>query len=157
MDARSLPFKEQFDIVFSNAVLHWIKDHKPVISGIKNSLKPNGRMLLQMGGKGNAESILSVLENIITETKWNQYFSGFAFPYGFYDPQMYESWLNEAYLKPIRIELIPKDMSYKNKDGLAGWIRTTWLPYTDRVPISQRSEFIVQLIEKYIQKYPPDI
>ena len=132
IDARSLPFKEQFDIVFSNAALHWIKDHKPVISGIKNSLKPNGRMLLQMGGKRNAESILSVLENIITETNWNQYFSGFAFPYGFHDPQMYQLWLNEAYLKPIRIELIPKDMSYKNKDGLAGWIRTTWLPYTDR-------------------------
>jgi len=156
VDAQHLPFKEQFDIVFSNAALHWIKDHKPVILGIKNSLKPNGRILLQMGGEGNAESIISLLESIIAEKEWNQYFSGFEFPYGFYDPETYELWLKEADLNPVRVELIPKDMSYKDKDGLAGWIRTTWLPYTDRVPAHQRKEFITQLVEKYTEKFPLD-
>jgi trans-aconitate methyltransferase len=156
VDAKHLPFKEQFDIVFSNAALHWIKDHKPVILGIKNSLKPNGRILLQMGGEGNAESIISLLETIIAEKEWKQYFSGFEFPYGFYDPETYELWLKEAALSPIRVELIPKDMSYKDKDGLAAWIRTTWLPYTDRVPTHQRKEFITQFVEKYIDKFPFD-
>ncbi len=156
VDAKHLPFKEQFDIVFSNAALHWIKNHKPVISGIKNSLKPNGRMLLQMGGKGNAESVISILETIIAEKKWNRYFSGFEFPYGFHEPEKYELWLKEADLNPIRVELIPKDMSYKDKNGLAGWIRTTWLPYTDRVPAHRRKEFITLLVEKYIEKYPLD-
>jgi trans-aconitate methyltransferase len=156
VDARQLLFKEQFDIVFSNAALHWIKDHKSVISGIKNSLKPKGRMLLQMGGKGNAESIISILENMIAGKKWNQYFLNFKFPYGFHDPKMYELWIKQASLTPIRIELIPKIMSYKDKEGLAGWIRTTWLPYTDRIPVNSRNEFTAQLVEKYIEKYPAD-
>ncbi|MCP4666393.1 MAG: methyltransferase domain-containing protein, partial [Deltaproteobacteria bacterium] len=134
-DAKYLPFKEQFDIVFSNATLHWIKDHKSVILGIKKSLKPKGRMLLQMGGKGNAGSMIAVLETIIAEKEWRPYFSGFEFPYGFYDPATYALWLKEASLSPIRVELIPKDMSYKDTDRLSGWIRTTWLPYTDRVPL----------------------
>ena len=156
IDAQDLPFKEQFDIVFSNAALHWIKDHKPAILGIKNSLKPNGRILLQMGGKGNAESVISLLESMIASKKWNQYFSGFEFPYGFYDPKTYERWVKEAGLMPTRIELIPKDMSHKDKDAFAGWIRTTWLPYTDRIPADLRQEFITQLVGKYIEKFPVD-
>ena len=47
-------------------------------------------------------------------------------------------------------------MSYDKRDGLTGWVRTTWLPYLERVPEQRREEFITQLIDKYIEKYPPD-
>jgi trans-aconitate methyltransferase len=155
-DARKLPFKEQFDIVFSNAALHWIIDHQPVLSGIHNSLKSKGRVLLQMGGKGNAESVISVLESIIAHKEWISYFSDFEFPYGFHDPETYAQWLGKASLNPLRIELIPKDMSFENKDGLSGWIRTTWLPYTNRVPGDLKTELIGQLVDAYVEKYPAD-
>jgi trans-aconitate 2-methyltransferase len=155
-DARELVFQKQFNIVFSNAALHWIKDHRPVIAGIQESLKPGGRILLQMGGKGNAEAILSVLEEMMSETEWRQYFYDFAFSYGFYGPEEYTVWISEAGLNPVRVELMPKDMSYDQRDGLAGWVRTTWLPYTERVPEQRREEFITRLIDKYIEKHPPD-
>jgi len=156
LDARHLPFQEKFDVVFSNAALHWIKDHRPVIAGIQKSLKPGGRILLQMGGKGNAEAILSVLEEMMSENEWRQYFYDFAFSYGFYDLEEYMVWTSEAGLNPVRVELIPKDMSYDKRDGLTGWVRTTWLPYTERVPEERREEFITRLIDKYIEKYPLD-
>lgn len=155
-DARYLPFQERFDVVFSNAALHWIKDHRPVIAGIQKNLKPGGRILLQMGGKGNAEAILSVLEEMMSENEWSRYFSDFAFSYGFYDPEEYTVWISEAELHPVRVELIPKVMSYDRRDGLTGWVRTTWLPYTDRVPEQRREEFITRLIDKYIEKHPLD-
>lgn len=155
-DARELPFNGKFDIVFSNAALHWIKDHKPVIKGVKNSLKANGRLLLQMGGKGNAESMISIVEIIISEKEWNHYFSGLEFPYRFHDADEYKALLEEADLLPLRLELIPKRMSYQNRDGLAGWIRTTWLPYTSRVPDDKREKFISLLVARYIEKYPLD-
>jgi trans-aconitate 2-methyltransferase len=155
-DARLLAFQEQFDVVFSNAALHWIKDHKPVIAGIQKGLKAGGRILLQMGGKGNAASILSILEEMMSEKEWSRCFSGFTFSYGFYEPEEYTAWISDAVLNPVRIELIPKIMSYDTRDGLSGWIRTTWLPYLDRVPGKRREEFIARLIDKYIDKYPPD-
>jgi len=156
IDARNLQFKEEFDIVFSNAALHWIKDHSSVISEIKNSLKSQGRLLLQMGGKGNAESLISILGNMMAKKEWNKYFHGFEFPYGFYESETYILWLKEAGLNPIRVELIQKKMSYKNKEDLAGWIRTTWHPYTNCVPIHKRTEFINKLIKEYLEKYPLD-
>lgn len=155
-DAMNLSFKEEFDVVFSNAALHWVKDHAPVLSGINKSLKPKGRIILQMGGKGNAESILSVLDDVMSENEWSRYFIHFEFPYGFYDVEEYKGWLENAGLEPVRLELIPKVMSYDDKDGLAGWIRTTLLPYTIRVPSDQMEEFINQIYERYVEKFPLD-
>jgi trans-aconitate 2-methyltransferase len=156
IDAKHLPFSEEFDVIFSNAALHWIKDHRPVIAGIWKSLKPGGRALLQMGGKGNAESILFVLEEMMSENEWGQYFSDFAFSYGFYGPEEYTTWISETGLHPVRIELIPKVMSYDHREGLAGWVRTTWLPYIERIPDNRKEEFITELVDRYVVKYPPD-
>ncbi len=38
-DAQHLNFKEQFDVIFSNAALHWVLDHTPVLIGIYQALK----------------------------------------------------------------------------------------------------------------------
>jgi trans-aconitate methyltransferase len=155
-DASDLPFRGQFDVVFSNATLHWITDHRPVISGIRRSLKPGGRILLQMGGKGNAAAVLSIVEEMMEEDEWRRYFSDFQFSYGFYGPQEYTNWISEAALSPIRIELIPKVMTYDQRDGLAGWVRTTWLPYIERVPDEKKEEFITALVDRYIMRNQPD-
>ena len=96
MDARKLSFCAEFDVVFSNAALHWVIDHNPVLSGIYEALKPGGRLLMQMGGRGNAAVLVSVLEQVISEEKWRPYFNGFSFPYGFYGPDEYRPWLRAA-------------------------------------------------------------
>lgn len=155
-DANNLLFEEQFDMIFSNATLHWIKDHRPVMRGIQNSLKPGGNLFLQMGGRGNAETIISVLDAIRIEKKWKHYFANFTFPYGFYEPERYTQLLKEANLVPVRVELLPKTMSYQNRDGLAGWIRTTWLSYIDRIPVHRKDEFISQIVDTYIKEFPPN-
>lgn len=156
MDARALTFQNQFDRVFSNAALHWVINHRPVLEGVQRSLKGGGRLLLQMGGKGNAQDVLAILDELLIETRWREFFEDFTFPYGFYTPEEYESWLREAGLKPERIELIPKDMRLPGKEGLAGWIRTTWLPYTERLPVTLRDEFIKEIVDRYVEGLPLD-
>ena len=46
-DARSFSFAEPFDAVFSNAVLHWIREPEAVIACVRRALKPGGRFYLQ--------------------------------------------------------------------------------------------------------------
>lgn len=156
MDARDLTFREQFDVAFSNASLHWIIDHQAVLAGVNESLDRNGRLLFQMAGKGNAQDIIAVLEELISEEDCKPYFKNFTFPYGFYGPEEYTKWLRECGFKPERIELIPKDMKLMGKEGLVGWIRTTWLPFTERVPQSLRDTFISEIADRYAAAYPFD-
>ena len=156
MDARELTFREQFDVAFSNASLHWIIDHQTVLAGVNKSLDNHGQLLFQMAGKGNAQDVIAVLEELISEDDCKPYFRNFTFPYGFYGPEQYVPWLREAGFKPERVELLPKDMKLHGKDGLAGWIRTTWLPFTERVPPSLRDAFINEIVERYIAAFPLD-
>ena len=156
MDASDLSFEGCFDVVFSNAVLHWVKNHQPVIESLYKSLKVGGKILLRMGGKGDAEGILSVMDELKASNKWAQYFTEFEFPFTFQGDDDYQVLLKEAGFSITRVELIPKDMTHDGKSGLDGWIRTTWLPYTERIPKEKREVFIEEVSSKYLDKVPLD-
>jgi len=153
MDAGNLQFNDSFDLIFSNAVLHWVKDQKPVIKGMFKSLKQGGRILLQMGGKGNAAEIVNVLSELQTEKEWYSYFNEFNFPFYFPGTIEYKALLLDYGFMLNRIELIPKKMNHVGIEALKGWIRTTWLPYTERVPDEERESFIDIVAKKYIERY----
>ena len=155
-EARSLPFRDEFTVVFSNATLHWVLDHAPVLQGIHRSLKCGGKALLQMGGRGNAAQVIAVAESVIASREWRGYFEEFSFPYGFYGPDEYREWLREAGLQARRVELIPKDAVHQGREGFEGWFRTTWLPYTQRVPEEKREAFVAQLVDQYLERRPVD-
>ena len=155
-DARDLVSEKEFDLIFSNAALHWVQDHRPVLGGIRRALKSNGQIFLQMAGQGNAASVIAVLDELIRAEEWQQYFVDFTFPYGFHDAEQYMAWLKEVGLHPVRVELIPKEMSYAGRAGLEAWVRTTWLPYTERIPVERREGFIAELVDRYLADYPVD-
>ncbi len=156
MDARMLTFQSEFERIFSNAALHWIVEQKAVLYGVYNSLKPSGRLLFQMAGKGNAKEILNIIDELVTVEPWKEFLTNMSFPYGFYDPEEYKSFLKEAGLTPERVELFPKDMKLNGSEGLAGWIRTTWLPFTDKLPAGLRPKFVELVVNRYLGKHPPD-
>ncbi|GAB5399219.1 MAG: class I SAM-dependent methyltransferase [Aureisphaera sp.] len=62
-DAGNFGFNEKFDSIFSNATLHWVKDYKGAIKCMYDNLKPNGKVVLEFGGKGNVQTIVHELRN----------------------------------------------------------------------------------------------
>jgi trans-aconitate 2-methyltransferase len=150
LDACDLGFNQEFDVVFSNAVLHWVSDHPSVLPGITKSLRHGGKVIAQMGGKGNAAGILGVLDTVIHGEKWAGFFIGFSVPYTFYDDHEYMKLLKSSGLKVKRVDLIPKQMVHSGREGLAAWIRTTWLPYIRRVPENLKTDFIYEIVNTYL-------
>jgi trans-aconitate 2-methyltransferase len=156
MDAAALKFDTEFELIFSNAALHWVKDHRAVLAGMNRALRAGGRVVLSMGGKGNALGPLSAMDSLVKSEKWRPWFEGFVFPYAFYGIEEYATWLAEAGFTPSRLELVPKDMVHESVDGLKGWIRTTWFPYTQRVPQTMQETFIDELVASYLENHPAD-
>jgi trans-aconitate methyltransferase len=156
MDARELGFNGRFDVVFSNAVLHWIDDHIPVITGMHHSLKPGGRILLQMGAHNGVPEFMAALEQVITLPQWCDYFAGFSCPYGFKSVEDYQLWLPAVGFAIKRLELIEKHAVHLDAEAFKGWIRTTWLPYTDRVPQPKRIQLIEAIATQYFASNPAD-
>jgi trans-aconitate methyltransferase len=56
-DAADFQFEQPFDAIFSNATLHWVLKYRQAIGSMFDALKPGGRLVLEMGGAGNIQSI----------------------------------------------------------------------------------------------------
>ena len=45
-------------------------------------------------------------------------------------------------------------MTHQGKEKLAGWIRTTWMPFTKCVPEDKRDDFIAQFVDSFLAQNP---
>jgi trans-aconitate methyltransferase len=155
-DARKVRSAEPFDLIFSNAALHWVDDHQTFLRCAAAALKSGGRLLVSCGGKGNAHDVFRALRPEMRLARWRQFFRKMPMPYFFHAPAEYEKWLPRFGFKTRRIKLAPKDATYPDAEGFATWLRTTWLPYTQRVPENLREEFISAVTARYLAKHPLD-
>jgi trans-aconitate 2-methyltransferase len=156
MNAADFELPKVFDIAFSNATLHWIKDHPSVLRKTHQCLRSGGKLLFQMGGKGNASELMSIVHAVTDQPSWREYFSNFRSPYYFYGTEEYNAWLPACGFRVGQLKLVPKDMQHNGKDGLKGWLRTTWFPYTDCVPGELRESFLDEVVETYTKEHPVD-
>jgi len=63
-DAAHFQLEEPVDAVFSNAALHWVTQAESAAACITNALKPGGRFIAELGGKGNVQTIIAALEEV---------------------------------------------------------------------------------------------
>ena len=156
MDARRITLECRFDVVFSSSVLHWVDDHPAFLRGVAACLRPGGRLVVSCGGRGNAQDVFVALRPEMRLKHWREFFRRIPKPYFFYSPADYEKWLPQFGFKTLGVRLVPKDAVYAGRDKFVAWLRTTWLPYVQRVPEELREEFIAAVADRYLAKHPPD-
>ena len=152
-DAQKLDVACRVDVVFSNAALHWMPDQAAVLVGLARVLEPGGRVFLSMGGRGTAPLVFKALADLSRDARW----SGLVHdpPYYFRGPEEFDPWLRQAGFEPTRVELVPKPMWHADQTALTGWLRTTWMWLTDRLPEERRSEFLDELTSLIAPGCPP--
>lgn len=159
-DARQIelvvPLEARFDLVFSNAALHWVDDHPAFLRGASARLRPGGRLVVSCGGRGNAREVFRAMVPVMRRSRWRPHFRAMPRPYFFYAPEDYAVWLPAAGFCPHRVELAPKDVDYASAADFATWLRVTWLPYVQRVPSGEREEFIAAVTDQYLVHHPPE-
>jgi trans-aconitate methyltransferase len=156
MDARRIRFARRFDIVFSNAALHWVDDHRAFLRAAAGVLRQGGLLTVSCGGKGNAHDVFLALRSELRLMRWRPFFRKMAKPYFFYSPEEYRIWLGRFGFRVQSLRLAEKDMVWQGAEGFAGWLRTTWHPYMDRVPSQLREQFILAVTDRYLDQRPPD-
>src|SRR4029450_12448746 len=72
-DARSLPFKQEFDLVVSFNALHWIPQQAQALQSIHSTLKPDGQAQLRLVPKGERKSLEDVIEETRLSPRWAAY------------------------------------------------------------------------------------
>lgn len=156
MDAREIRLPGTYDVVFSNAALHWVDDHQSFLKGVAAVLHHGGTLVVSCGGRGNAADVFRAVRLVMRTAPWRACFRSLRKPYFFYGAEDYEKWLPESGFKPVTVQLVPKEAVHASEADFAAWFRTTWMPYTQRVPEGHRDEFIAAVIQQYLMTNPPD-
>jgi trans-aconitate methyltransferase len=78
-DAVSFSFPREFDAVFSNAALHWIREPENVIQCVASCLRPEGRFVAEFGGKRNIGRFVTAAKASL-ERRGYSYASPWYFP-----------------------------------------------------------------------------
>jgi trans-aconitate methyltransferase len=140
-DARALPFAGEFDAVFSNAVLHWIREADAVIAGVHRALKPGGRFVGEMGGEGNVAHIASALRDALERRGVSP-----ELPWYFPSAKDYQGKLEAGGFAVETIELFPRPTPLPG--DIAGWLETFAEAPLARLPADARAGFLGELREK---------
>jgi trans-aconitate methyltransferase len=140
-DAREIPFTGEFDAVFSNAALHWIPEAEKVIRGIARALKPTGRFVAEMGGKGN---IRRLVEAIAAACPAAGIDPGAATEMWFY-PSIaeYAGLLERHGLEVRQAALFDRPTRLEDGEkGLEAWLRMFRRVILDRLPAARQEVFL---------------
>ena len=65
LEINQMHFKEGFDLIFSNATLHWIKDHKKLLSNTYNALKVDGIVRFNFAANGNCSHFFKIIREVM--------------------------------------------------------------------------------------------
>lgn len=118
-DALELPFENQFEVVFSNAVLHWLRDHERLLKNIRRALKPGGRLVCEFGARGNVAAIEDAFARACEE-QGLRYESRFNFP----APDAFAQLLKANQFSPdLMVAYHRPTVLHEGEQGLRCWMR----------------------------------
>jgi SAM-dependent methyltransferase len=143
MDARALLFENEFDAVFSNAVLHWIKDDPDApIVGAFRALRAGGRFVGEFGGHANIAAIVVAL--VATLERRGIRDAASRIPWYFPTVEDYEVRLRQAgFLRPS-LQLLPRPTPLPT--GMRGWLDTFADPLAAALPREERDTFFDEVV-----------
>jgi trans-aconitate methyltransferase len=139
INGEELPYNEEFDAVFSNAVLHWIKrtNTDMMLAGVYRSLKPGGRFVAECGGCGCVHKIRTVL----VEALDRRGLDGEArVPWYFPTPGDYATRLERAGFRVDSIALIPRPTPLPG--DVVGWLETFALNFFQGLSDEARRDYL---------------
>lgn len=144
MDATSLTFAEEFDAVFSNAVLHWIKrDPDAAIASAYRALRRPGRFVGEMGGHGCVAAVNVAL--IVGLEKRGIKNASSVSPWYFPTVDDYTARLERAGFIPESVQLIPRPTPLPT--GMLAWLQTFGNPFCAALSEDQRTEYLEETTE----------
>jgi len=151
-DINRLDYENEFDIVFSNATLHWIKDHELLLTNIYRSLRQNGIFRCNFGAEGNCVNFIRIIKQGMLLPDYIQYFSGFEWPWYFPEIGKYESLVQEYLFTEVRVWGENADRYFPDADAITKWIdQPSLVPFLEVVPQPEKQRFRNYVVEKMIE------
>jgi trans-aconitate methyltransferase len=143
-DAASMRFDHPFDAVFSNAALHWMLDREAVARAVASSLRPGGRFVAELGGRGNIAAIENAVRAVLPA-----YLSGTLPASRTFFPSLaeYAGLLEQQGLEVRSAMLFDRPTPLEGSKGMDNWLRQFMSYYLESLAPRQQDHAIAEIVE----------
>jgi trans-aconitate 2-methyltransferase len=148
-DIRSLPFKEEFDLVVSFNALHWIPDQENALQCIKSAMKPNSIAQLRLVPDGLRKSLETVIEEVRLSPRWAGNFQGFCDPYLHLTQEQYAALVTRNGLHVLQIQVHDRAGDFKSRSAFQAFGSVTFIEWTKCLPVEDRPFFVDDVLDRY--------
>jgi trans-aconitate methyltransferase len=132
--------KYPVDAVFSSAALHWMSPPEAVAASVARALKPGGRFVAEMGGRGNIATIVGAIYQVLAEEGIPR--ERVRNPWYFPSIGEYASLLERAGFEVVLMQLFDRPTPLDDcPNGVADWLRMFGGDFLAAVPATRREHF----------------
>jgi len=157
-DLLELDAVEEFDVVFSNAVFHWVLDHDRLFAVIFRALKPGGRLIAQCGGAGNLRAIRELAAVVACSPSFARWFQGWTEPWIYADAETTAKRLARAGFTEIRTSTEPAPTPFADREAFIEFVeRVVFRQHVARIPSRADQRRFLELVADLSQRATPPL
>jgi|ERR1035441_2265983 trans-aconitate methyltransferase len=157
MDINELNFVEEFDVVFSNATLHWIKDHRRLLRNVDRALREGGRLRFNFAGEGNCSHFFSVIREAMAAEELAVHFAGFDWPWYMPSVEEYSAVMDASGLNNARVWGENADRYFPDAAAMIKWIdQPSLVPFLAHLPERAKPRLREYVIRRMIEQTRQD-
>jgi trans-aconitate 2-methyltransferase len=146
---------QKYDLIYSNAALHWLPDHASLFPSLMEKIEPGGILAVQMPRNFGAPSHLLIAETALNGP-WRGKLEHLVTPPPVQEPAFYHDLLaprsgNIDIWETEYLQVLEGDNPVKE------WTKGTWLTrYLDALQDEDKAAFEAAYGERVLQAYPPN-
>jgi trans-aconitate methyltransferase len=145
--------ESEFDVVFSNAALHWVVHHGRLLMNVYRALKDGAYLRWQFAADGNCANLIVVLKEVISQAEYAAHFAGFAWPWYMPSIAQYRAKLEQVPLRDKKLRSGNADRYFADADEMTAWIdQPSIVPFLDRIDAEHKQGFRDAVVRGMIRR-----
>ena len=144
-DIKVFAAEGRYDLVFSNAALHWVLNHEELLQRLTAALDTGGQLAMQVPANHDYPTH-TVAEEIASEQPFKEALNDYIHPKSVLKPEEYAVLLNQFGYREQQVRLQVYGHLLDSREDVVEWVKGSLLTdYQRRMP--------ADLFEKFLERY----
>jgi len=157
MDIDVMDFEDEFDVIHSNATLHWVKNHQRLLRNVFRALRKGGLLRFNFAAEGNCSYFLTVVRKAMDRKEFAGYFEGFVWPWYMPSVNEYRYLIDKSELEDVKVWGENADRFFPDTEALIGWVdQPSLVPFLACVGEKDKAAFREYVVGDMIEQTKQD-
>jgi trans-aconitate 2-methyltransferase len=153
-DLTRFTLNEQVDVVFSNAVFHWIPDDNALFGALARATKSGGRLRAQCGGADNNKNLMTTTRDVERREPYSQYLASRVDTRKYRSESQAIEALQRNGWKNAKARVFPSPVEFPDIESAVLYLKTIILQQQyAALPGDMREQFLREVVDEVITRH----